>query len=94
VETAALQRGGFAVDVGDTSASFFYNWSELILAPVDWFRFGLVTQRTRAYQTDRDVQRGVLAGISFKRLDFTTYVFDPDESKPTVVLALSFRFDH
>src|SRR5262249_52068401 len=87
-------EGEFLIDTGDTSESFFYNWSELTLSPWDWFRFGLVTQRTRLYQTDRDIQRGVLAGISFKRLDFTTYVFNPDESKPTVVLAVSFHFDH
>jgi hypothetical protein len=87
-------EGEFVIDVGDTSESFFYNWSELTLSPLDWFRFGLVTQRTRLYHTDRDVQRGVLAGISFKRLDFSTYVFNPDESKPTVVLAVSFHFDH
>ena len=85
-------EGEFAIDVGETSESFFYNWSELTLSPWTWFRFGLVTQRTRVYRTDRDIQRGLLAGISYKRLDFTTYVFNPDEHKPTVVLAASFHF--
>ena len=32
-------EGEFAIDVGDTSESFFYNWSELTLSPWDWFRF-------------------------------------------------------
>ena len=41
-------EGEYVFDTGDSSDSFFYNWSELTLAPVDWFRFGLVTQRTRA----------------------------------------------
>ena len=72
--------------------SFFYNWSELTLAPLDWFRFGMVTQRTRAYQTDRDIQRGFLVGLSYKMVSFTTYVFNPDESKPTVVLAVGVTF--
>jgi hypothetical protein len=85
-------EGEFAIDVGDASESFFYNWSELTVSPLDWFRFGLVTQRVRAYQTDRDVQRGVLAGISLKHLDFTTYVLNPDERKPTVVMAVSLHF--
>jgi hypothetical protein len=26
------------------------NWSELMLSPVHWFKFGMVTQRTRACQ--------------------------------------------
>jgi hypothetical protein len=76
-------EGEYVVDTGDSSDSFFYNWSELTLAPVESFRFGLVTQRTRAYQTDRDIQRGLVAGFSFKRLDLTGYVFNPDDEKPT-----------
>ncbi len=51
--------------------SFFYSWSELSVSPVDWFRFGLVGQRTRAYQTDVDIQRGLLVGFSYKKMDFT-----------------------
>ena len=85
-------EGEYVVDPGDSSESFFYNWSELTLAPVDWFRFGMVTQRTRAYQTDRDIQRGFLVGLSYKKMSFTTYVFNPDESRPTVVLAVGVEF--
>ena len=83
-------EGEFAIDVDQTSESFFYNWSELTLSPVDWFRFGLVAQRTRVYQSDRDIQRGILAGLSFKHVDFTAYLFNLDRRKPTVVLALTF----
>ena len=85
-------EGEYVVDTGDSSESFFYNWSELTLAPVESFRFGLVTQRTRAYQTDRDIQRGLLAGFSFRRLDLTGYVFNPDDEKPTFVLAVAVTF--
>jgi hypothetical protein len=86
-------EGEGVFDVGNASdSSFFYNWSELTLAPADWFRFGLVTQRTRVYDTDREVQRGLLAGFSFKRLDVTGYVFNLDESRPTAVLAAALGF--
>ena len=85
-------EGEYVYDTGHTSDSFFYNWSELTLAPVDWFRFGMVTQRTRAYQTDRDVQRGLLVGFSWRKVDLTTYVFNPDESKPTWVVAVGLNF--
>lgn len=85
-------EGEYLFNTGNSSGSFFYNWSELTLAPVEWFRFGLVTQRTRAYQTDRDLQRGFLVGLSYQRLSFTTYVLNPDESRPTIVLAAGFCF--
>ena len=76
----------------DRTASFFYTWDELIYSPTDWFHAGLVSQRTRAYHTDLDVQRGFSAGIAHKRMDFTTYLLNAGWSSPTVVLALSFGF--
>ena len=85
-------EGEYVFDPGDSSGSFFYSWSELSLAPVDWFRCGVVAQRTRAYQTDVDIQRGFLVGVTFKKVDFTTYLFNPDQSKPTLVLAAGVDF--
>ena len=85
-------EGEYVLDTGDSSGSFFYNWSELAVVPRDWFRVGLVTQRTRAYETDRDIQRGLLVGFTYKKATLTTYVFNPDESKPTVVIAAGLSF--
>ncbi len=85
-------EGEYVIDTADTSASFFYNWSELTLAPVEWLRFGLVTQRTRLYDSDRDLQRGLLLGFAYRAASLTTCVFNPDESEPTLVVALSVDF--
>ena len=85
-------EGEQVFDSDDSSDSFFYNWSELSLSPVDWFRFGLVTQRTRAYDTERDIQRGVLVGVTYKRLDVNAYLFNPDDEDPTVVIAVGVSF--
>jgi len=82
-------EGEYVFDVGTLSKSFFYNWSELSLVPVKWFRFGLATQRTRLYKSDRDIQRGVLAGFRYGKAELTGYVFNPDESKPTFVFAFA-----
>ena len=84
-------EGEFVWDAGDSSESYFYTWSELTLAPVDWLRLGLVTQRTRTYHSDRDVQRGFLTGASWRRWDFTTYVFNLHD-KPTWVFAATVAF--
>jgi hypothetical protein len=85
-------EGEYVLNTDDIEESFFYNWSELTLSPLEWFRFGLVTQRTRAYATDREVQRGLLAGFTIKQLSLTTYVFNPDDSKPTWVFAAGLTF--
>ncbi len=85
-------EGEFVVDSSSSSDSFFYNWSELTFAPVEWLRAGVVTQRTRAYQTNREIQRGVLVGVSRGRIDVSAIVFNPDESKPVVVVMAAVRF--
>ena len=85
-------EGEYVFDTGSSSDSFLYNWSELTLAPVEWFRFGLVTQRTRVYKTDRDIQRGVLAGVSFKHMSVTAYAMNPDEQKPNFIFAVGVTF--
>lgn len=89
---AFYSEGEYLFDSNASSDSFFYAWSEVTWAPADWCRFGLAGQRTRVYQTDREIQRGFLLGFSGKHVDFTTYVFNPDERTPTVVLALGVNF--
>jgi hypothetical protein len=82
-------EGEYIIDTVDSSASYFYNWSELSLSLLERFRVGAVIQHTHVYQTDREIQRGVLVGLSYKRADLTGYVFNPDDHNPTVVIALS-----
>jgi len=52
----------------------------------------LVAQRTKAYHTNLDVQRGVLAGISYRKVHFTTYIFNAGWTKPTLVVELNYKF--
>ena len=85
-------EGEWVFDTDSVEDRFFYNWSELTFAPVERFKFGLVTQRTRVYKTDRDIQRGLLAGFSFKSVSLTGYTFNPDDDKRTFVLAVGLTF--
>ena len=85
-------EGEFVFDTKNSGSNFFYNWDELTYSPTDWLRAGLVSQKTREYQTPLDVQRGFFAGFSYRRLDFTTYVFNVGWTDPTVVLAMGFTF--
>jgi hypothetical protein len=60
--------------------SFTYAWSELGISPLPWLRFGLVGQRSKAYESDRDIQRGGFAQLTFGKLTLGAYVFNPDVS--------------
>jgi hypothetical protein len=85
-------EGEYLIEVDDHRDNFFYTWSELSLSPIDWFRFGLVVQRTKAYETDLDIQRGLLASFSYQPVDFTVYVLNMGWDTPTVVLSLGVAF--
>jgi hypothetical protein len=60
----AYGEAEYVFDLDDSSSEYFYMWSELSVWPTQWLRAGVVTQRTRVYQTERDIQRGLLVGVS------------------------------
>jgi len=82
----------YVLDTGDKAGNFYYSWPELTYSPVDWFKVGLVAQRTKAYHTSLDTQRGFLVGVSHKKLEFTTYIFNVGWTDPTAVLELGVTF--
>ncbi|HTQ61062.1 MAG TPA: hypothetical protein VMI32_12595 [Candidatus Solibacter sp.] len=84
--------GEYVFDTKNKNGSFFYSWPQLTYALVDWFRVGLVAQRTRAYHTKFDIQRGLLVGFSRKKVEFTTYIFNPGWSDPTLVFEVRWSF--
>jgi hypothetical protein len=51
-----------------------------------------VGQRTRAYESELDIQRGFLVGLSYKQVGVTGYVFNPDKNNPTYVLSVGIEF--
>lgn len=85
-------EGEYVIDVEKSGEDFFYNWAQLGYSPLDWLTVGLASQRTRAYQTGLDVQRGLFVGFTYKNVSLTTYVFNPGWEKPTVVSCLAVSF--
>ncbi|MGB8340262.1 MAG: hypothetical protein WCE51_01625 [Chthoniobacterales bacterium] len=85
-------EGEYVFDTGNSAGSFFYSWSELSVSPVDWFRVGLVGQRTRAYRSSVDIQRGLLVGFTYKKVDLKTYSFILNRGKPTWVVSVGMSF--
>jgi len=85
-------EGEYVVDVEDSDNNYFYNWAQLGWSPWEWLTFGFASQRTRAYHTGLDVQRGPFVGFSYKSVALTVYVFNPGWETPTVVGSLSVSF--
>ena len=81
----------YVIDCNDTSDSFLYTWTELTYSFTDWFRAGGVIQRTKAYDTDFDIQRGFMAGLTYEDFDFSFYLLNPDDD-PIVVVGIAYAF--
>jgi hypothetical protein len=76
----------------DGHDNFFYIWTELTYSPIDWAWVGLVGQRTRAYQTELDIQRGILIGLSHSFFEATGYVFNIGTDDAYFMLSLAASF--
>jgi len=85
-------EGEYLFDTNSHENNFFYSWNELTYAPVEWLRAGLVSQRTRAYKTSLDVQRGILVRAQVKSWTFGVYIFNFGWTDPTTVASVTFGF--
>ena len=82
----------YIFDTDTKAGNFFYTWTQLTYSPVKWFTTGYVVQRTRAYQTELAIQRGILIGFTVKKLSFTSQLFNIGEADTTTVLSLGYSF--
>lgn len=72
--------------------NFYYMWSDITYSPKDWLWVGISGQRTRLYQTDLDIQRGLLVGGSYKSFELTGYLYNLGFDDPFVLITLSVSF--
>lgn len=82
----------YLFEFNDKANSYYYNWTELNFYLRDWLWFGISGQRTRAYQSALDIQRGILVGGSWKRLGLTGYLFNPWTEDSFGIISLSCTF--
>jgi len=79
-------------DLQSHADSYVYAWSEAAWSPAKWLRLGVVGQRTRIVESERDIQRGLFAQVTLERASLAVYAFNPDAASRYVVVALAVRF--
>ena len=82
----------YLFDLENNDNNFYYNWSDLTYSPTDWLWVGISGQRTKVYETDLDIQRGILVGAGFKSWEVTTYVYNLGFDDPFVLFTFSAFF--
>ncbi len=88
----AYAEAEYVFDLDDSGSKFFYMWGELSFWPTEWLRAGIVTQRTRVFQTEREIERGLLVGFAFKRVDGSVYFFNPGSDDHYTVVSIGVSF--
>ncbi len=64
----------------------------LPIHPPDWLWVGISGQRTRLYQTDLEIQRGLLIGSGYKSWELSGYVYNLGFDDPFILVTLSASF--
>lgn len=82
----------YVFDRRDPDGDYAYVWSELGWTPVEWLRVGVVGQRTRVVDNDRDIQRGVLLQVLAGKATFSLYAFNPDDADRYATFSVGFAF--
>ncbi|MBK8289875.1 MAG: hypothetical protein IPK96_01915 [Flammeovirgaceae bacterium] len=82
----------YLFDLKTSENNFLYSWTDVSWSPKDWLWFGLSGQRTRLYQTDLDIQRGLLIGGGLKQWELTSYLYNIGFDDPFVLISLSVGF--
>jgi len=82
----------YLFDLEANENNFYYNWADLSYSPTDWLWFGISGQRTRLYQTDLEIQRGLFVGAGLKGWELNTYLYNVGFDDPFVLLTLSANF--
>jgi hypothetical protein len=70
-------EGEWFASFNSKDENFAYFWSDLYFYPKEWLWLGISGQRLRMFESPLEVQKGLLAGGSFKNFYLTSYFYNP-----------------
>ena len=79
-------------DFNTKENNFFYMYSELAFRPIKAIRTGMITQRTRLYETDRELNRGIFGEYYFGRFRVGAFYFNPFADDNFLIASFSVDF--
>jgi hypothetical protein len=82
----------YLFDFTEKENDFAYTYLQLGATILKNVNIGMAAQRTRAYQTNLDLQRGVFAGYSFGNLNASFTWFNPFTDSYFFVTAVNYNF--
>jgi hypothetical protein len=71
----------YLVNLASRDDDFFYQWSEASYRVVRWGALGVMSQRTKSFRRNADVDWGLLARLGSGRVSFLSYLIDPGRDR-------------
>ena len=78
----------YLFDSASHEDDFFYAWTELAWSVRPWLRLGLAGERTRLYESEREIDRGLFAAVSREPVELVAYGFNLGDDDAFAVLGL------
>jgi len=82
----------YVIDFDGQENNFFYTWTELAISPFRNFRTGISGNRTRLFQSELEIQKGIFAEYSFWKLTAGVHYFNPFSNDYFVIVTLGIEF--
>lgn len=79
----------YLFDFESSENNYFYSWTDLTYSLLDWFWFGISGQRTKLYQTNVEIDRGLILGADYRNLQITGYFYNVFTDDAFVMLSLA-----
>lgn len=67
----------YLLDLAGNDGNYFYGWSELSYRVLPWMGLGFMSQRTKTFRQDVEVDWGFLARVGKGPVSALTYLIDP-----------------
>jgi len=82
----------YVFDFDGKENNFLYTWTELAITPFRNLRTGISANRTRLFQSDLDVQKGIFIQYSFWKLTAGVHYFNPFSNDDFAIATLGIEF--
>ena len=82
----------YVFDFDGKENNFLYTWTELAITPFKNFRTGISANRTRLFQSDLEVEKGIFMQYSFWKLTAGVHYFNPFSNDDFVIATLAVEF--
>jgi hypothetical protein len=78
----------YVFDAEGAEGDYFYDWSQLSWDAQEWLTLGLSVQRTRMYDSELEIERGVFAAARRGPAELSVFAFNLDGEEAFAIVAL------